>query len=84
MEVAIGFEPSRFSLVIRDDGQGLEPRETLAASLNGHWGIVGMRERAGRIGAKFEIRNACPEHVPPGTAVVIEVPASIAYKGATS
>ena len=82
VEVAIGFEPSRFSLVIRDDGQGLEPRETLAASLNGHWGIVGMRERAGRIGAKFEIRNARPEHVPPGTAVVIEVPASIAYKSA--
>ena len=84
VEVAIGFEPSRFSLVIRDDGQGLQPRETLAASLNGHWGIIGMRERAGRIGAKFEIRSAFPEHVPPGTAVVIEVPASIAYKSATS
>ena len=84
VEVAISFERSRFGVVIRDNGQGLQPRETLAGSLNGHWGIVGMRERAERIGAKFDIRGAFAEHVPPGTAVVIEVPASIAYKSDTA
>jgi signal transduction histidine kinase len=67
---------SRKSLTLRviDDGRGFD-----AALLNetprGHFGITGMRERARRISARFEVstRPGC------GSAVEVCVPASIAY-----
>jgi signal transduction histidine kinase/ligand-binding sensor domain-containing protein len=43
-------------LIIRDNGSGFNVEERLAAESH-HWGLLGMRERASRIGAQFDIRS---------------------------
>ena len=51
-------------LGITDDGRGvLEERE-------GHYGLVGMRERAAMIGAKLDVQTAADY----GTVVILELP----------
>jgi signal transduction histidine kinase len=63
-------------LLVRDDGSGIE-RETLENGREGHWGVIGMRERADAIGAKFTIRSSRTA----GTEVELSVPNSIAIRG---
>jgi signal transduction histidine kinase/sugar lactone lactonase YvrE len=62
-------------LAIEDDGRGFPPDVLGAGGRNGHWGMVGMRERAARIGAHLEFAN----EVRGGAAVMLEVPAGRAY-----
>jgi signal transduction histidine kinase len=42
---------------------------------SGHWGLVGMRERAAHIGARLDIASG-PRH---GTTVTLAVPGAHAY-----
>jgi PAS domain S-box-containing protein len=65
--VVIEFRPRRFRVVVADDGCGFAQNEPAAA---GHFGVVGMRERAAAIGAVFAIRSA----VGTGTEVSVEIP----------
>ncbi|WP_373987109.1 triple tyrosine motif-containing protein [Duganella sp. BuS-21] len=53
IEVQLGYEAQQFTLLVRDDGKGMAP----APPASGHWGLVGMRERAARIGAALEIAS---------------------------
>ena len=66
--ISIGLEiQGRFlHLRIQDDGQGFEPHDTFSASA-GHFGIVGMRERAERSGGKFSLASR------PGSGTQVEV-----------
>ena len=58
--------PSTVQIVIRysdefrvecsDDGIGIDPAVLERGGVDGHWGLQGMRERAKRIAAQFEIR----------------------------
>jgi signal transduction histidine kinase len=59
---------------IRDDGKGIDPR-LLDAGRDGHWGLPGMRERAGQIGARLDIWS----EVGAGTEVELSVPGTVAY-----
>jgi signal transduction histidine kinase len=74
VDTEIGYSRKSLTLRVMDDGRGFD-----AALLNeaprGHFGITGMRERARRISARFEVstRPGC------GSAVEVCVPASIAY-----
>jgi len=52
--------------LIEDDGIGFSAEDTL----NGGWGIVGMRERIGLLDGRLEVESS-PER---GTSVVAEVP----------
>ena len=64
-----------FRLEVRDDGRGI-PRDVLEAGARaGHWGLVGMRERAGRIGAVLVLESAPGA----GTRVKVELAARRAY-----
>jgi signal transduction histidine kinase len=54
-------------LSIRDDGRGFDPREQIA---DGHFGLLGMRERAEQIGGVLSIDSA-PER---GTQIAVDVP----------
>jgi signal transduction histidine kinase len=54
-------------LEVRDDGQGFDPARGAA---NGHFGLVGMRERAGAIGARLTVERAPGR----GTAVRVVIP----------
>lgn len=44
-------------LSVEDDGIGLSEELASGLAVRGHWGIRGMRERAERLGARFEIRS---------------------------
>jgi signal transduction histidine kinase/ligand-binding sensor domain-containing protein len=83
VEVLVSYGNSRFGLVVRDDGRGFQSEAIQLRSADGHWGVIGMRERASRIGAKFEIKRTSLDKVNPGTTVSIEIPAAVAYAKAT-
>lgn len=62
-------------LSIRDNGVGLPPDIVAAVSRPGHFGLIGMRERAERIGGKFTIASRPGD----GTEVYVTVPGRLAY-----
>ena len=58
-------------LHVEDDGRGFAGIETLVhAAIEGHLGIVGMRERVRTLGGTFRIRS----EVGKGTAIDVEMP----------
>lgn len=64
-------------LQVRDDGRGFDP-ETVVAAQSGHFGLVGMRERAARLGATLTI-DGQPGR---GTTVEVKVPLPAPARGA--
>ncbi|WP_454831044.1 sensor histidine kinase [Pseudoxanthomonas wuyuanensis] len=64
-------------LSVCDNGHGLPEAVLQARGKPGHWGLSGMQERAGRIGAAFKLDSA----VGGGTCIELEVPAGDAYRG---
>jgi len=75
IEADIRFEDRLLRVLIRDDGKGIEPEVVEAGGRAGHWGLMGMRERAKRIGARLEFWSEPGA----GTEVELSIPASIAY-----
>jgi signal transduction histidine kinase/ligand-binding sensor domain-containing protein len=75
IELKLAFEPTQLRFCCSDDGCGISPAILQASRKQGHWGIVGMRERAARIGAKLEFASAQGA----GTQVVVSIPAKQAY-----
>ncbi|WP_229202022.1 sensor histidine kinase [Pseudoduganella aquatica] len=71
----LDYAPQALTLRVRDDGRGLDEDVAKAGHRPGHWGLVGMRERAASIGAALRIDSS------PGGGTVIEVtvPAKLAY-----
>lgn len=66
LKVSLAFEPDCVRLAAWDDGRGFEP----ARVNGGHFGIVGMQERARAIGASLELRSSPGA----GTEVVVSLP----------
>jgi signal transduction histidine kinase len=64
-------------LAIRDDGKGIPEDVAAQGSRSGHYGLVGMRERAERIGADLTVSSRLGN----GTEVVLSIPAAAAYSG---
>jgi signal transduction histidine kinase len=60
---------------IRDNGCGIDPH-VLQAGRDGHWGLLGMRERATRIGGRLEISSSANA----GTEVQLSIPNGIAFQ----
>jgi signal transduction histidine kinase len=75
IEAEIVYGEKAFRVRIRDDGKGINPNILEHERPAGHWGLVGMRERAKRIGGQLEVWT---EHNA-GTEVELIVPGSIAY-----
>jgi signal transduction histidine kinase len=67
IQVALGYGAGQIELRVEDDGEGMAGGPDPGA---GHFGIVGMRERAGEIGGTLEIRSGAGT----GTAVCVRVP----------
>ncbi|MDQ1229184.1 sensor histidine kinase [Sphingomonas sp. SORGH_AS_0879] len=66
----------KLTVTVRDDGRGL-PADVLAAGhREGHFGLVGMRERAMRLGGTLSITSPPQD----GTHIAIVMPARIAYR----
>jgi signal transduction histidine kinase len=68
------------SLHIADDGVGFDVTAWNADTTRKHWGLVGMRERARKISAQFEIASAPGQ----GTTIRLNVRGAIAFDRATS
>jgi signal transduction histidine kinase len=60
----------RVELAVRDDGRGFQPRKLTSWQADGHFGIVGMHERAGRAGGELRLETA------PGTGTALTVAVS--------
>jgi ligand-binding sensor domain-containing protein/signal transduction histidine kinase len=56
VQVAIDFQTNEFTLQVRDDGCGFDPAAVLASS-NGHYGLIGTRERVKRVGGKMVLSS---------------------------
>ncbi len=75
VEVELEYGDRQLRIVVRDDGCGIDPR-VLQSGRDGHWGLSGMRERAGRIGARLKIWSTAGA----GTEVELSIPSAIAYE----
>jgi signal transduction histidine kinase len=77
IELHLEYGPRQFTLRVRDDGRGIDP-DVVGAGADGHWGLSGMRERAERIGASFNVWSRDRA----GTEIELAVPARIAFTSA--
>ncbi|WP_425616941.1 two-component regulator propeller domain-containing protein [Anatilimnocola sp. NA78] len=70
IEVKMGVERQRLVISIHDDGSGFDVQRHLEQVQPGHYGIIGMRERASQIGAQLQWRS----HARQGTTVTLSLP----------
>jgi len=75
VDVVISFTGRELGIQIRDDGVGFAKDLLETPRQPGHFGLVGMRERAQRIGGAFSIANR-PER---GAEVTLKLPARLAF-----
>jgi signal transduction histidine kinase/ligand-binding sensor domain-containing protein len=75
IEVELNYATDAFRLFVRDDGNGIDSK-LLETGRDGHWGLVGMRERAERIGAQLHVFS----RVSAGTEIELDVPAKVAFR----
>ena len=73
--IRLTFETSSVRLEVRDDGKGFDTRAN--PEPEGHFGIIGMRERVAQIGGVFALNSTPGE----GTVLAISVPARVAKSG---
>jgi signal transduction histidine kinase len=70
-EVATVFETGVFTLRVQDNGRGFVPPERLGElTLDSHYGLVGMHERAELVAGRVTIRSAPGQ----GTTVELRLP----------
>ena len=79
IEVQIVYGANDLRLHIRDDGRGIDAPTFGSGARPGHWGLMGMRERASALGAQIQVWSK-PDA---GTEVELVVPASAAYEPST-
>jgi signal transduction histidine kinase/ligand-binding sensor domain-containing protein len=75
VEVELEYASGYFRILVRDDGRGIDPH-FLGAGRQGHWGLIGMRERAEKIGATFHLRSLPGA----GTEIELTIPSVIAFE----
>lgn len=74
--MSVDYRNSSLRLQIVDDGCGIDPAVLQAARCRGHFGLVGMRERAAQLGARFSVgRNGTS-----GTCVSVVAPAGVVFE----
>jgi signal transduction histidine kinase len=79
IEVEIRYGGRELQVRIRDDGSGIDPSILSHEGRAGHWGLLGMRERAKRIGGQMDLWSKLGA----GTEVDLRISASVAYQAYT-
>ena len=74
VEAELQYGAGGLRLVVRDSGSGIDP-DVVRDGRNGHFGLLGMRERAQRIGAGLKVWSRAAA----GTEIELNVPAKIAF-----
>jgi signal transduction histidine kinase len=67
IDVGLNFDVRNVRLSVRDNGRGFDPAGQVA---DGHFGLIGMRERAEQIGGQLSINSGLDR----GTEIAIDVP----------
>lgn len=75
IEMELEFGPRRFRFLVRDNGCGIDSG-VIRSGREGHWGLLGMRERAERIGGHLRLWSSSEA----GTEVELSVPGRVAYQ----
>ncbi|MET0280041.1 MAG: AAA family ATPase [Steroidobacteraceae bacterium] len=75
VEAEICYSEEYFRLRLRDDGAGINAATLKHGGRAGHWGLVGMRERALRIGAALDVRS----RIGAGTEIELRIPGYTVY-----
>jgi signal transduction histidine kinase len=76
VDAEILYDEKLLRLRIRDDGKGIDPQVLEDGGRAGHWGLIGIRERAKRIAAQLDFWSEAGV----GTEVQLTLPASVAYE----
>ena len=76
IEAEVSYGDAALHVRIRDDGRGISPARARRRRKPGHFGLLGMRERAKKLGAHLEVWSKPGA----GTEVDLRVPADVAYK----
>jgi signal transduction histidine kinase/ligand-binding sensor domain-containing protein len=74
IETEVTYDSSALHIRVRDNGVGID-KLVLSNGQPGHWGLIGMRERAHAIRAELKLWS----RESAGTEVELVIPASIAY-----
>jgi ligand-binding sensor domain-containing protein len=75
LQIILSYGVREFILEIKDDGIGIDQAILAAGGRPNHWGLVGMQERAKRIGATLDIKSG-PSI---GTRIGVCLPGRLAY-----
>jgi signal transduction histidine kinase/ligand-binding sensor domain-containing protein len=76
IEAEVTYTEAALQLRIRDDGQGISAEVLEAGGRSGHFGLLGMRERAAKIRARMTVWSKPAA----GTEIDLRVPADVAYR----
>ncbi len=74
IDVEVRYAPREFRVRVRDDGKGIEPK-VLDGGRDGHYGLIGVRERTRLAGGKLDFWSELGS----GTEIELKVLASLAY-----
>ena len=69
VRIRLGMENGSLRLSVSDDGQGFEQTNAFS-EIGGHFGLLGMRERAERLGGELQLHSKPGQ----GTEVEVKVP----------
>ena len=69
INISLTYQSDCVTLRVQDDGDGFDVKQA-PTSLNGHYGITGMRERARKIGGQIEIQS----EIGTGSQIELSVP----------
>lgn len=75
IEAVVEYTPKHLRILVHDDGVGIDEK-FLNVGRDGHWGILGMRERAEKLGAQLKVWSR-PDA---GTEIELIVPSHIAFE----
>lgn len=75
VEIDVSYHRRGVTIAVTDDGVGIPPDVLRAGRREGHYGLIGMRERAERMGGMFEIGSEPGK----GARVTLTLAAKLAY-----
>lgn len=75
VQVKVAYGVRQLQVSVRDDGLGIGAARMAWAGREGHYGLIGMHERAGKMGAQLSIESAAGK----GTTITLGVSGVIAY-----
>jgi signal transduction histidine kinase len=70
VSLTIDFEPRHLCLEVRDNGVGFDISGVTPTEGRGHWGLVGMRERARNAGGSLDVASIPGS----GTVLILRLP----------